>query len=97
MKVKIKVMSMTRKDTIIVENNNMFVNGIEKEADIEKFLRRLFCIVASWESELINLAVLDGESYEINIDDGINVAKYIGKNKYPKNYGEFINLINEVI
>ena len=97
MKVKIKVMSMIRNVHIKVLDDKLWVNDELKNIDVECFLRRLFCIVATWKNTLIDLSIVDGESYEVFIDDGQNNAKYVGKSRYPKNYNEFIKLIDEVM
>lgn len=95
--VEVKVMSRERKALIEVVGEQLLVNGKKKDVDTENFLRRLFGIVASWEKSMVNLSILDGESYSVKIDDGENKVQYIGKNKFPSNYGKFVSLINEVL
>lgn len=95
--VEVKVMSRERNTLIEVVGEQLLVNGKKKDVDTESFLRRLFCIVASWEQSMVNLSVLDGESYSVKIDDGQNKVQYVGKNKFPSNYSKFVSLINEVL
>lgn len=94
--VEITVNNMYERLKIVVCEDKLFVNGKQKQVDCENFLRRLFCIITPWEKKLVNLSVLDGESYSVKITEGDNATEYLGRNKFPKNYREFKELINEV-
>lgn len=96
MRVEIAVNSMYERLKVVVYDDKMFINGQQKQVDCENFLRRLFCIITPWEKQLVNYGVLDGESYSVKITEGDDITEYIGKNKFPKNYREFVKLINEV-
>ena len=98
MKIVIRLRSMTEILTIKIDDEKsiFLVNEKKKEVDIDKFVRRLQVIVASWEPFMINDSILDGVWYEVDLKEGNKIRKYVGKNKFPSNYREFIELINEV-
>ena len=60
------------------------------------FSNRLLGIISSWEKNMINPFIIDGESYEIIIQDEPEKLKYVGKNYFPSNYYKFKNLISEI-
>ena len=97
MKIEIELISMYKNTKIDVIDDVFFVNGTKKDVDIERFMRRLFCITATWKENMVDNGILDGESYKVKIYDSDKKATYFGKNNFPANYGEFVRLISEVI
>ena len=98
MKIVIRLRSMTESLTIKIDDEKsiFLVNEKKKEVDIDDFVMRLQVILVSWEPFMINDSILDGSWYEVEMKLGDKTRKYIGKNKFPSNYTDFIELINEV-
>ena len=75
--------------------NQSILNGENFSLDIQNFSKKLIKIVSSWEKEMINPYGHDGISYSVWIKDGDINLKYVGKNKFPNNFSEFLNLLEE--
>ena len=97
MKVKIELMTMTKATKILINGNDFFVNGRRIDAEVEKFLNRLFIIIASWKNRMVNISALDADTYSVFVEDGNLKQEFFGKGEYPRNYREFIKLLDEVV
>ncbi len=75
--------------------NQSILNGENFSLDIQNFSKKLIKIVSSWEKEMINPYGRDGISYSVWIKDGDINLKFVGKNKFPNNFSEFLNLLEE--
>ena len=42
---------------------------------------------------MVNYFIIDGESYSVKVEKDGKVYEYEGRNKFPKNYRDFINLL----
>lgn len=98
MQILITVADMAESVNIKIDNQKglFIVNGNPKQIDIDNFVMRFQAIVASWPSIMIDNSVLDGGWYEVKIRVDNDVRKFKGKNAFPTNYYEFIQLIDEV-
>lgn len=98
MQIVIRLGSMSQNLNIKVDDEKsiFLLNGKPKDVDIDKFVMRLQVIIASWDLMMVNNSIVDGSWYQIDIKLGNKTRKYVGKNAFPLNYDEFINLINEV-
>ncbi len=78
------------------EKNLVVFNGkVVKNFDANRLINRVLRITASWQEEMRGDG-LDGEEYDIYITTGKESAKIHGKNAFPENYFELIDLILEV-
>lgn len=66
------------------------------DVDANKFVNQIKDIVKFWPAYLENVAIRDGSWYTIKLIDGVNEKVFKGRNKYPNNYNEFLNLIHKV-
>jgi hypothetical protein len=63
------------------ESTKEFVEAIRK------------CCVLNWEEKYVDLDILDGTQWNLNIElDNMNIKKS-GSNAYPKEWEEFCNII----
>ncbi len=72
------------------------LNGKAVVFDVKNFVSKLLAIVCSWESEMINSQILDGCSYFVKVDNGNENFEFVGANKYPDNFNDFVALLEEV-
>ncbi len=77
-------------------NQTAVLNGEPFKMDVRPFMDKICNIVTDWEEKLINLAILDGLAYHIFIQKDGKIKKYEGRNKFPPNFNEFLNLLSEV-
>ena len=99
MKVKVTVQNLRefidiRLDT---DTGRFLVNGVKTNHDPKKFLSSLQLIVASWQTEMIDDSIIDGESYSVTMVLNDQVREYIGRNSFPLNYSKFKSLIKECL
>ena len=99
MQIIIRLGNLTQNSTIKIDDEKsiFLVNGQPQNVNIDEFVMRLQAIVASWDFEMMDNSVADGSWYEINMKVGNKTRKYVGKNAFPTNYVDFIDLINEVL
>ena len=57
MKVKIELFSMYKSVKILVEEDKLFVNGKQKDVDIEAFLRKLFVGIKRHKNLMKNFVI----------------------------------------
>ena len=93
--IKIDISSHEFKNEIILNGNNFYVNGVQKNLDVGNFASKLFCIISSWESNMIGVRTTNDYKYQIDIKNNGEEAKIIGINKFPPNYNDFIKLLSE--
>ena len=99
MKVKINIISGLVAHSIFIDDvkNECLVDGVEKVIDTKAFIDNLLPLTISWKKKMIGEKYLDGNSYSLEITDGDQVISYVGKNSFPENYNEFVELIRGVI
>lgn len=99
MKIKIIIKSNfeQRKIEIDTQTNQCLVNNVPKVINAYEFAKKLSMITLSWQPEYRNPAVIDGESFVVEIADDLVCKKYVGFNDYPANYHQFLKLIMGVI
>lgn len=98
MRASIKIFSMYKNINILVdeEKNKVICNGKEVNYNASDFCEKLLGIVIFWDSNMVNLNVVDAEKYQVEIfKDGENFI-FNGMGKYPSNYKEFIKLYESV-
>lgn len=73
--------------TITITNDELF-----------NYLFLLFKIIEDWQTEYIDLTVIDGGIWKLSIDylDGTK-KKYLGRSKYPSNFHALENLNKKLI
>lgn len=98
MKGIINVSDIQRSLTIKLdtEKNMLIVNEQPIKCDVKLFANRLQTIISLWDKVMIDDSVSDGEHYSVKIKYDDNIVEYLGANKFPSNYRDFITLINEV-
>ena len=72
------------------------LNGKPINLDVRNFMNKICEITSSWEEKMINENILDGLSYFVYIQKDGKIKKYEGQNKFPKNFSQFIILLDEV-
>ncbi len=95
MKITVTVFNMykSRHLTLDDEKNEAVFNGKKIELDVPPFASRLLAIVSSWDNRMVNNMILDGESYNVKIEKDGKVYNYEGRNKFPANYRDFVELM----
>lgn len=99
MQILIKVRSLQEIIDIGVETgtNSLYIGSKKYNKDVSNFVLRLLSIIRSWPENLLNPAVVGGESYTVSIREGEKEKRYVGVNEFPENYHEFKKLISEVL
>ena len=93
--VEIKNLRQYKHLEIDTEAQTATLNGEQIEIDIPLFSARLLAIVSSWEEKMVDYTIMDGVYYSVQIEKDGKTKKYIGQNKFPKNYKLFTNLLQE--
>ena len=75
--------------------NTATLNGKNIELNIPEFASKLLTIVSSWDSEMINHNILDGVEYRLKIEKDNKIYQYIGRNKFPNNFHDFLKLLTD--
>ena len=98
MKISIKLLSMHDylKMTIDTESNSVVLNSAPVKTDANALASKICRLASSWEKKYSNSSVLDGESFEVIIKNNGKEYKFEGKNSYPNNFGDFLELLREV-
>ena len=98
MKISITVQNLSSVINLSIndETNEAILNGNEIQIDVSAFVSKLVAIVSSWEKEMINNLIVDGESYSVKIENQCKTYKYVGRNKFPINYRDFKKLISSL-
>ena len=98
MNIFIKVQSLTKTTELSIDTElgTCICNGVSKSIDTMSFLTKLQTIIAPWQYEMVNDGVIDGESYTIELRLPKKLRRYIGRNRFPLNYGDFKSLLSEV-
>jgi len=94
--IKINIQAGEIKKDIIVKDNNIYVNGNQKNIDAQNFVSRLFCIISAWQEKMIGQRTTNDYIYTIEIENNSEYAKIMGINKFPSNFSEFTKLLSEV-
>ena len=99
MKVKINISNLSSVIDLRVDNSTdkCTFNGKVIDIDTKDFVKRLQFIVASWELNMIDNSIIDGERYSVTMVLDDKVREYVGINKFPLNYGQFKDLVYEVV
>lgn len=95
MKITVTIRNLSQQVylTLNDEKNEAILGGKPIQLEVAPFASRLLTIVSSWEERMVNDFIIDGEEYSVKIEkDGKNYL-YEGRNKFPKNYRDFINLL----
>ena len=97
MKITVSVFNMYKSRYIVLddEKNEATFNGKKVELDIPPFASKLLTIISSWDNRMVNDMVLDGESYSVKVEKDGKVYNYEGRNKFPLNYRDFIDLLRD--
>lgn len=77
------------------EKNQAICNGVAVEIDVKPFCEKLLTIVSSWDKKMVNTNILDGLSYYVKIEKDGKKYSYVGQNKFPHNFNEFLELLSE--
>lgn len=100
------------KSIIFEKNNNRLIIDINNESKITykdickivdnkliyKYLEGLFSIIGSWQQEYIDISLIDGDHWKLDINyiDG-NTKEYSGRSSYPTNFEAFERLNQRLI
>lgn len=86
-------------ETLIVlnlDNNTILYNNNLSHQSANIYLDRIKSILKSWETFYSNSSIIDGSSYKVEIYNGVNKVIYRGINKFPENYNNFLELVEEI-
>jgi len=100
MKVLIKIINLSQALNIYADDktNEVVINNTPVNYNANKFVGDVSAITFNWDNHYYKNHILDGEEFKIKlISDNNNERLIVGKNSYPSNYGEFKDLINEVV
>ncbi len=95
MKITVSIFNMYNSKYLVLddEKNEATFNGKKIDLDIPPFASRLLTIISSWDHKMINDMILDGESYYVKVEKDGKVYTYEGRNKFPINYRDFVELL----
>ena len=95
MKINVTLQNLTSFTNLEIDDkkNEAILNGKKIELDIPPFASRLLTIISKKKEKMVNYFIIDGESYSVKVEKDGKVYEYEGRNKFPKNYRDFINLL----
>lgn len=98
MKIIINKKSFKENSTIIIDDVKKIVKYNNKEKPIKNSsLLEIFNFISSWEKSCIKNSIIDGCTYTIEIELNNIKETLIFKNKYPDNFGDFLEILKEII
>ncbi len=97
LKIEIKLNTLNKRLNLLLDciNSKAIFNGKEIAIDLEGFCSKVLQIVSAWDSNMINRSSYDGLRYSVTIFKEDKKCSYVGKNKYPENFDEFIALLKD--
>ena len=99
MKVYVTIINSGETTNIFADDSTeqITLNNEVIKFDAIDFVSRISLITFNWPTRNINNSLIDGERYQIKIVANNNQErKIIGKNSFPRNYGDLLKLIREV-
>ncbi len=95
MKIRIGIWSLTEQYAVFADEQTkeFNINGRDKIAGVEGFVRETIQIVSGWPDLLEDRKLCDGVVYKIVYDDGETVRKLSAHHKVPVNFAALMNLI----
>ena len=98
MKITIKIYNFNQQTKICIDEkkNLLTFNGIKKNLNIPEITEKICILVSAWQNSYVNTSNIDGENYEIIIDENEKKFIYSGKNSFPHNYLELKKIVEEV-
>ena len=97
MKIRITRTSLTYVNTILLEKETVFSDGIKTEYNPDRFVFKVCNLVSDWPNKLEDKNVTDGLKYEIKIKKDKEIKKYEFINKFPDDIDKLEEIINGVI
>ena len=77
--------------------NTISYNGIEIEDNAKKYVKKIFDVVKNWNDNILsNDSIFDGSQYYIKIVINNEPVNYEFKNKFPENFDEFLDIMEDV-
>jgi hypothetical protein len=70
---------------------------LDDEEEVNDLYSKLFSLMFSWKQEYIGEKIFDGEKYLIEVDVNHKRKKYKIQNKFPDNWGEFIQIKQDIL
>ena len=97
-KILLGYQTMSESTTIKLDftNNKVFLNNKPIKMEAKRLCRQIVSTVSSWENEMTDNSTLDGVEYYVKIQKDKKIYSYVGANKFPDNFNDFLTLICEV-
>ena len=80
---------------IMPDTLKAYKNNKENNID-EEYIKRLLRIISLWDHKYIDNSVIDGSSFEVKVYTTSGVDRFYGKNKYPNNYQELLDMLGDL-
>lgn len=98
MRISILISTLSKQTLLQVDDNKKLVlyNGEKKNIDYKKLIADICLLTSTWKSEYTKNSYIDGESFEIIIDDNEKKFTYRGKNSFPNDYSSLKEILAEV-
>ncbi len=95
MKIIVTLRSLTKLTRLELdeEKQTANLNGTPIDINVEPFINKLLKIVSSWKKRMVNDFILDGLEYTVKIEKDDKSFEFYGRNKFPDNFQDFINLL----
>lgn len=77
------------------DKNYAELNRKPIEMDTHRFYSDLVPIVSWWEHDMVDPNTIDGMAYCVKIEKDGKEYVYKGRNRFPFNFGSFMNLLAE--
>ena len=99
MKVIVKIMQLSTDLTIVADDakNTLLVHEKNANFNPQAFIDRISVITSRWAPRYTNNTIIDGEEFLVKFIDNKFSHAFVGKNSFPPNYGDFKQLIAEVL
>ena len=99
--MKIKLNISNRIETINLkldtENKVCQINDVVYDVNVEELAFEIYTCVYNWPKKLKRSNVIDGETYNIIIEQENKIEEFVGINAFPPNYGKFKQYIYNIL
>lgn len=65
--------------------------------EVDELYSELFGLIFTWKQEYIGEKIFDGEKYLIEVDVNHKRKKFKIQNKFPENWGDFLNIKQKIL
>lgn len=97
MKISVKARTLNKSFFVkFCEDEKIFLfNDKQCKMNMDEFKHRLLDIVVYWDRQMVAQRGVFEEEFEVKIDKDGEIFSFYGYGKYPRNYSDFIRLLED--